>query len=600
MSSKTENYQRNASEGKGESVTDYNYFIGSDLPVEHIYNMLKVKNKNEKEIEDIIEKVKEAREQIKKAVRKFLAKINSHYGHLDIPELIKKGIKHADKYGLTEVQKKVFINHVLKGDIYSHYSYENELRYSDMAKFLGFDNLHGILIKIQPKDHSKLNELNMLYDATKHIHADVKNQVYNYRDCAPEAINGPYDRTKHNVSVNVHPVIAALFLCKVEYLERRMLCTNIGRMVLSRGQAYLKNTTFHLHENIAPGELDGEFELAHDIAYDPNALAYFPDDTPLDNIIKRFRVQIELWQNVLNLRQGKYYSTGYEENDGIAGFLRIINSYEWTFFDSPDLYHVDDEGTILRKLLAVFSCRPTFTQLSSFVNRTGLGFTTITGLARTTFVNIPIVNIKLPIDLIGTTIHTINLERALTQTDNFIEYKMVVPKNKSVIYSNEVAFFYANRRFPSINFNRFSMTCRYVSLPTSFINTTSINNTVLVFNNKIRIGRDWFNLRSVVMLQRPPISGIDVAVGCSAAIVVPSNSPALAEFAFESPMYLHYNPQIASLQYYDGQQPATNTTGQYISNKPISWIDEYSNDPSRIGFRDEAQQRGTIFFYVKE
>ena len=58
-----------------------------------------------------------------------------------------------------------------------------------MAKFLGFDFIHGQMIKIAPKDHNKLNELNMLYDDTKHIHADVKNNIANYRDCAPEAID---------------------------------------------------------------------------------------------------------------------------------------------------------------------------------------------------------------------------------------------------------------------------------------------------------------------------------------------------------------------------------------------------------------------------
>ncbi len=213
----------------------------------------------------------------------------------------------------------------MKGDLYSEFSYQRELRYSPMAKFLGFDFVHGQMIRITPKDHNKLNELHMLYDETKHIHADVKTNVANYRDCAPEAITGQYDRKKHNVSVSIHPVLAALFFPKVDYIEKRMLYTNIARMVLSRAQAYLKNFNFHLHTNIVPGELEAEFELAHDIAYDPNALEYFKDDSPMDNILKRYRCQIELYLAVLNLRQGRYYSTGYAENDGIAGFIRVIN-----------------------------------------------------------------------------------------------------------------------------------------------------------------------------------------------------------------------------------------------------------------------------------
>ena len=311
MSSKTDNYSRNANEQQDESDTDFTYFISSDLPIEQIHSILKLKNMSDKEIEKTVEKIKDIRENIRRIVRRFLGKIDKSYGHLDIPELIKKGMKHAEKYGLTPIQQKVFINHVLKGDIYNEYSYKNEIRYSPMAKFLGFDFVSNQMIKIDPKDHAKLNQLHMLYDETKNIHFDIKLQLANYRDCAPEAITGQYDRTKHNVSVSIHPVIAALFFPKVAYLERRMLYSNIARMVLSRAQAYLKNFNFHQETNVAPGELDAEFELAHDIANDPNALEYFRDDTPMDNIIKRYRAQVELWMTVLNLRQGRYYSTGY-------------------------------------------------------------------------------------------------------------------------------------------------------------------------------------------------------------------------------------------------------------------------------------------------
>ncbi len=604
MSAKAENYHRNANEqndnendNENDSKTDFNYFITSDLPIEQVYNMLKLKNMNEKEIEAELDKIKESRERIKKVVKKFLAKINKSYGHLDVPELINKGMKHAEKFGLTDAQRKVFLNHVMKGDIYNMHSYQNEIRYTPMAKFLGFDIMRGQMIRLVPKDHSKLNELHMLYDETKHIHADIKNQLFNYRDCAPEAITGKYDRTKHNVNVSIHPVLAALFLPKIDYLERKMLYTNIARMILSRGQAYLKNFNFHMQTNIAPGELDAEFELAHDIAVDPNALEYFKDDSPIDNILKRFRCQIELYQSVLNLRQGKYYSTGYNENDGITGFLRVINSYDWTFFDSPELFHVQDEGTILRKLLAVFSCRPTFSQLSSYSARYGLGNTNLSSVSKTVFINIPIINIKLPMDPLGVTqYNAMHLSKALNQTDYFIEHKIVVPKNKAVIYSNKVAFFYANRRFPSVNFNTVSMSMRCIALPVSFVNQTTINHTLINFEQRLKIGRDHFDLRSVVVLQRPPINGVEIATGCS-AIILSDQSTSTGLFQNYGTLYLHYNPSVASIMQYTNEPTCDQL--HYKANAPITYINEYCNGNSAsIGFRDEAQKRGTIFFYV--
>jgi len=269
------------------------------------------------------------------------------------------------------------------------------------------------------------------------------------------------------------------------------------------------------------------------------------------------------------------------------------------FFDSPELFHVQDEGTVLRKLLAVFSFRPTFTQLSSYTNRYGLGYTTISGLSKTVYVNIPIVNIKLPMDPAGGhKYHAIPLRQALTQTDYFIEHKIVVPKNKSVIYSNKVAFFYANRRFPSVNFNALSMNMRCVSLPVSFVNQTTINHTVISFEPGFRIGRDWFYLRSVVILQRPPINGVDIAIGCSALIVSDQNVSSNL-YQGTGTTYLHYNPSIASLLQYVNEEQKEYL--HYRANSPITYIEEVSasNDNRTIGFRQEAQERGTIFFYVK-
>lgn len=591
-----ESYHRNANDSKGDAESDFEYFITSDLPIEQIINALRLKKLSDTEIDNIVEKVKESRDTIRKVVRRFLGKINQTYGHLDIPDLIKKGMRHADKYGLTPAQKKVFREHVLKGDIYNEYTYQNEYRYTPMAKFLGFDYTYGQMVKLEAKDFSKLNELQLLYDETKHIHADLKMQVANYRDCAPEAITGQYDRLKHNVSVSIHPLFAALFFPKVEYLERRMLHTNIARMVLTRAQAYLKDHKFNIHGGFTASEIDADFDLAHDIAQDPNTLDYFEGDSPMDNVIKRYRAQVELYKVVMNLRQGRFYSTDYNQNDGITDIIRTLNSYEWTFFDSPELFHVQDEGTLLRKLLAIFSCRPTFTQLSSFSQRYGLGFTNISSIGKTVFVNIPIVNIKLPIDLIGNQIHSISLSRALSQTDYFIEHKIVVPKNKSVIYSNEVAFFYANRRYPTTNFYNSRMSCRFMSMPTTFINQTTINRSLIEYDDEMRIGRDWFTLRSVVMLQRPPISGAEIVTGCSAAIAVDPTSPSI-KFSGSSPIYIHYNPSVASIQYLEGNQPPTGS--QFVANTPVSYIDNTTLNPSRIGFRSEAKERGTIFFYVK-
>jgi hypothetical protein len=554
--------------------------------------MLRLQKMSDRDIDEIVQKVKDSRARIRKVVRKFLAKINASYGHLDVPELMNKGMKHAAKYGLDKAQQAVFRKHVMKGDTHNHYSYMNELKYSGMARFLGFDTAgYGQMVKLKPKDFSKLNELHMLYDGSKQLHADIKNQMYHYRSCAPEAINGTYNKERHNVSVCIHPIVAALFFPKIKYLEKNMLKTNIARMVLTRSRAYLKDYNIHL-TNLGPEELESEAELAYNIAHDPNALSHFKDETPITNMIKRYNCQVELYKNVMNLRQGRYYSTGYDSNDGIAGFTRVLNSYDWTFFDSPDLYHVYDEGTVLRKLLAVFSCRPTFTQLTSLTQRTGMGYTNLSGLSRTVFVNIPVINVKLPVGLPGmqTGNQRITLSQALTQTDLFVENRTIVPKNKTVIFSQCVAFFYANRRYPTINISGMKQHMRYLHLPTPFMNIVSINNTTIDYETPLRIGKDFFDLRSVVVLQRSPLADADISTGCAAMIDVDNHT-----FTNGQGTYIYYNPTVASVALEDPTVNAPNNI--YTPNPPVTFIQEYTNSSDRVGFRTEAQQRGTIFLY---
>jgi len=586
-----ENYQRNASENGSE--TDFDYFVTTELPLQQVRDMLSLQHKSESEIETTLEKLKETRDRINKYVRRFIRKIENYYGHLDLPELMKKGIKHAAKHKFSEAEKRVFINHVVKGDVYGDFAFLTDQKYSAMSKFLGFSDQRGIMLRIEPKDQAKLNELKMMYDQTITLHANVKNNAFNYRDCAPEALSGSYDRTKNDVNVSIHPVLAMLFLPKVTYIERRMLYTNIARMVLSRGQAYLKGTNFHLQVGVAPGELDAEFELARDIAFDPNTMDQFKDQTPITNITKRFRCQIELYKTVLNLRQGRYYSTGgYGQDDGISGFIRVINEQDWSFFDSPDLYHVQDEGTVLRKLLAVFSIRPTLTQLTSFGQRMGLGFASVSGMAKSKIMNIPIINLKLPLDVLGNMgSQQIQLDRSLNQSDTFIEHRALVPKNKSVIYSEQVCFFYANRKYQAVNFAALnaSLNTRCIAVPTPVLNTTKTNTTAISFNDDIIVGREYFTIRSICVLQRPPLAGFDMYTGVSAVIRHEENNVTT---------HYHYNPSYASLQFYDPGMPAGGL--QYRSNDPITWIAEYETNPANIGFHTEGEMRGTIFFYVRK
>ncbi len=571
---------RNSSQGED----NFDFYLKHEIPIEQVRSMLRHKKMDEDKVESTINKLTDARERVKKYARKFIDKIDQHYGLHDVPSIIKKAMKYADKHELTPAERDAVVSMALRGDVGSNFTLLNQLRYSEMSKFMGIQSTAGEVLNLQAKDHKPLNEIVSLFESSRILHTDIKNQLALYRDCAIEAITAEYDKNRANLSVHIHPVVVALFLPKIEALERRMLCTNMGRVVIQRATPYT-NRHIPLWDNTIMGEMEAEWHLTLDIVNDPNSLAYFSDDTPITNMHKRFRIQIELWKNVLNLRQGRLFSlAGYEADDGIPNLLRVLSTYDWSYFDAPDMYHIQDEGTVLRKLLAVFSLRPTFAQITTLSPRAVLGYSNYNALQRTTFLNIPVVNVRLP-TMVQNPVN-MSLERALAQTDFFIEHKTLVPKYRSVMYTQNLLFFYVNRRYQAINVARLDFRVAYTSTPYQSWNVgqTAINDTRVDFGYSQKVGDKVLNLRSVVTVYRPPIA--ENVVGGSSAIIIPDvNSNRNQNENF------YYNPLLANYMYQDGNEVR--------SNRPITLIARNApSAPDSVCVTDLAGQFGSVFVYA--
>jgi hypothetical protein len=564
-------------------------YLQTGLPSYQVANLMKLSGKDEGEIGALVERYEESRNKIKKYIRKFIDKIERKYGELDVPELIKKGMKFARKHGFSKAEEKEFVDQVMKGDdIYQPYP---EMPYSDMSKFLGFSSVPSFM-NIKPTDHAILDEISQLFDGSKGIHGAIKQNLALYKSCSPEAITGRYDRDKHNIAVFIHPVIVALFLPRINAIQKRMLISNVGRMVVQRSFHLLKKYQAYSSQIIGP-EIQADLELMTDIARDPNSMNYFSDDTPLSNLLKRFKIQIEVYKNVLSLRSGNYYSKNESDmgDDYVSGLNKILQSYEWTYFDSPEYYHIQDEGTFLRKLLSVFSLRPTFTQLSSLMTSSAMGYSNF-GTSRLTYVNTPIVNVRLPrISVAGNqAVPFIRLSSALSQTEYFIENKMIIPKHKVVIHTRDLLFFYVNRRYHEIKFQNTNFNLNYMTLPGTISNLTNVNQTELHFDEKFQIGsdREPFFLRSVVVLNFIPYLDSKITtIGCS-TIVINNQSPG-QNLVRANPVYFYYNPVTANLMFVGNNK-------QYTTNKPVMTIPEYKT-ATGPGFYDLARKFGTIFVY---
>jgi hypothetical protein len=582
---------------KRPKENDFDFFLKSGLSPTHVVSLLKAQNKDQKDIDAFMEKYESARKKLKKAVQKFALKIEQKYGTLDQPELVKKGMKFASKYNLTSAEKEAFLRYVIKGNVDVPYDPYPEIGYTEMSKTLGFTNFTGQVISVKPQDYAALNEIARLYELSKPIQAAIRTNVLMYQNCGPEALTGEFDTKVHNANLFVHPLVVAMFLPKISLLEKRMLCSNIGRYVITRSQAYFQtlgdkkgripNWQLNMNE-VLPQELEADMELASDIVRDPNSMAYFSDESAVANLLKRQNIQIELWKNVLSLRQGKFFSKSesFNADDGVVGLTNVLASYDWTYHDSPELHQVQDEGSMLRKLLSVFSLRPTFIQTQSLVSHSGAGYSNLQVVGKHTFLNTPVCNVRLPANM-GDMVASVNLESSLSQqSDWFIENKMLVPKTKQVVHSNGIIFFYVNRRTQSVNFANVDSGIKYLSLPGTLSNLTTIDQSQVEFSDSLRIGNDTFNLKSVVVLN-DALQG-RISSGCSALVVC---EPGECDNIYgNTKLYAVYNPMLINYMVDNGTE--------YVRKMPIQFMHEREQGEN-LGFVETSQKFGTIFIYVK-
>jgi hypothetical protein len=242
---------------------------------------------------------------------------------------------------------------------------------------------------------------------------------------------------------------------------------------------------------------------------DPNEVACQGErDSPISDLRNRVALQCSLWKVVRDLRQGKYYS------QDAAGFDLALNNCRSGFFDTPDLAFTRDEGTILRRLFGAFSLRPTVVSISSFSATTAgitfqagmTGNVPVSSLAMTQVTTIPIINIRLPLDIHSgkgpnftgpTAPGPVDLQTQLNSPDWYVENKMIVPKTKSVIFTRDIAVFYVNRRYNQINFARLTSPYALQTLPTASTGFERVNETVVELSD-ISIGGALFQVASIV------------------------------------------------------------------------------------------------------
>jgi len=474
---------------------------------------LKSKYKDEEIVESIMRKFNDKMKRVRKLAEKIKERLVAKYPNLSMKEYIEKITEYKKKYNFDDSEMQSIINLIFLNKNTIGNPEVLDVNYNEMSKALGFVpasyNLGGKL-HVRKEELEQLQMILAIASATKELHNQVTLQSLIYSDCDQVAIQNSFDKTKINIFSFVHPVVAALFIPKFKLLDQHMLLASIAEIIA-------------LKENGNELQTQPDYELYWDIATDPAETACVNKVKPFTDLVNRCNVQTKLWEAVLNLRQGKYYT-----ND-LSSFIMAIDNCRASVFDAADLAYVKDEGTILRKLLAAFSIRPTIV-----ITMPVSGITSITShispVTSSHITTLPMITMRIPMTL-GQEAEPIDLNSAKSQQQLYIHHRQLTVKQQQILYSRELLIFYIHRRYQTINTSRFTNPYLVSNLPITMNQFEKLQQVEVTFPvDDLLIGGSnggqKFKIKSVVMVETKQINkslmnneiSPEIIVSCSTLI----------------------------------------------------------------------------------
>lgn len=581
---------------------------------------------NEAIVDEIIRLNAKRHNKIKEQSRKIAEKIYRKYssGTRPLHEILDKMMKYKIQNKWSDAEYHEFtkeLTALLTGRRAMEIEYnQNIMAYrSRINRALGnirFVEEEGLHIK--ESEHGILAEILTMYERSSPLHRSVFMHSLMYEDCSLVAMTGEYKRERHIASNYIHPLIACMFLPKFDIFEIHMLYSNFGNIIKCR---YEKK----------PIVTEPDSLLFYDITSDPNDVVC-EINSPIADIRNRYKVQINLWETVLKLRNGSYY-----EASPISDFISALNACRNNLYDNADLAYNQDEGAILRRLLSVFSLRPTIIytkpiySIASYTagpfgfglgmsmpygpgNNAGANFSNV-GMGNVfpfsnepvyTITSIPMITLQIPPYAEGA--EALDLRNARSQTIWINENKTIVPKEQSIIYSKEVLIFYINRRIQRIQIRTYSNPLPFSQLPLTMSSFERLNTYPVNVPDRLTLGRteETFLLRSVVAVMETEIKQgektTNIITGCTGLIMTHRNF----ERTIFEPNYYLYDPFGASLPVRHPNPSGSVEQEGYFTNKPISRLEPlFTPLAESLGgiinpsFFDRASKTGTIYIYAK-
>jgi hypothetical protein len=544
---------------------------------EEVHNLLRKKGKisqedfarlkdkyNDDDLVDNIQNIySEKYTNIIKKAKKFAKLIREKYDNTGTPFhiLLQKAIKYKIAYNLSDDEFAEF-QRIYEQELIGNNTTDIIRPQTNIMKVLGAMtmNINGFKKKLNDDDYKYLQEIMKLYSKNKNLHSQVILQSMQFTDCAYQSLHGKYDRNLNNIGDHVHPVIVALFLPKIKVVDEYFLWSNIAGIVKARF-----NNQHHLNSK-------ADYELFHFLINDPNDIVC-DNSSPILDLLNRAQLQAQLWNSVLNLRNGQYYNSSFRD------FISSVDICKLNKQDTPDLLYGRYDGVIIKRLLSAFSFRPSIVTTTPIISTVSMNPYLLNNKPLVSMV--PMINMRL--SPITSDKNDILLSEAINQTQYFIENGSIVPRHTSIIWSRGVLIFYVDRRSNTITYNEQLIKMNLNILPSSIGvmgGFETINESKVVINDSLQIKGEYFHLRSVVIAE---VNEKNLMISSSTLIV---NRRVNEE-----------NPLDNNTCYYCYDPYGPNKgNSEYIQNT-INQIYKESDTPE-LSFTTMAQKQGIVYIFA--
>ena len=630
-----------------------NLYDNPNIPLAYIKKILKSQGDSDSSIAKIIAKEHESRKKSYAIVEKFLRKLESRIKYLDETDRYIQAMKYARDKHMTKFEVELIRKYIMTGRFEVSKEQADILPAEsgtvyDLSGWIGLDKGTDAVhtsITVASSDLTNLNDLVTLYDETLTLHNDIKTQTLMYTPFSTQVLYSEYNKENDIIHSAIHPLFIALFFPKIECLDNKMLFANIGRMVLQRTQQYLDDhldTALNAPSSI--GELVADHDILYDITTDQNVEHFFKNDSPMSHFLKRFEIQVEVWKTALRIRQGNVFNSrlaDYDETNS-STLISKLNSYAWSIYDSPEVYNVNDEGKILRKLLNAFSFRPIYARIHTFGKKSDTQQFDIANLVGSNVesqtIRMPVLTVRLPSDKSMQNLKQLSLNAVIDDSDWFYENKMLVNKQRIVVDCKSLLIFHILRRHSSIvniqdpnNVQDTPVNLRYFKLPVEFLRNNVVNEKEVQCNETVLLknGRT-FSIKSAVAAMYINNASIS-ATGSVALFAIPEISTKNQNKSIRSPSgYYQYNPfMVGMTKSHDAAARGVGPDGTYkrvaeeeligtrmvgkavqqpyrvnYITQPFQIIDQNTktekNVPTNVGYIDELTKHATIVIYEDE